>query len=75
MTSLRCSMNKFWVMGKAGSLGNTTVMERVVDFGDRLGDTSVYPKFFHLLDSLMIIVSKAQMDELIREIVAHSNYT
>ena len=26
-----------WVMGKAGSLGNNTGMERVGEFGDRLG--------------------------------------
>ena len=37
-----------------------------------LGDTSVYTKFGHLLDALMGRNSKALMDELSRDIVAHT---
>ena len=62
------------VMGKAGSLGSMASTEKVGEFRDRLGDTNVYPKFFHLLDELMESMSKLLMDELIRKIVSHAIY-
>ena len=57
-----------WVFLKAGSLVNKIGMVRVGYFGGIIRDTSVYPKFSHLLDALMGSVSKEQMDELSRDI-------
>ena len=57
-----------WVMGKAGSLGNNTGMERVGEFGDRHRKTSVYYKFGNMLDALMGSMPKFLIDELNRDI-------
>ena len=50
-----------WVAGKVVSLGNKTGAARVWEFGGRLVDTSVYPKFGHLYYALMGSVSKSLM--------------
>ena len=44
---------KIWVAGNEGSHVNKTGMARVGEFGDRISDTSVQPKFVHLLSFLM----------------------
>ena len=54
------------VTGKEGSLGNKGGKERVVEFVYILGETIVYPNFGYLLYDLMVIMSKAPTDELIR---------
>ena len=64
-----------WVTRKAGSLGNNTGMSRVGDFGDRNGETIIYPYFGHLLDALITVVSKAIIDELSRKVVDNDIYT
>ena len=46
-------------------------MARVVNFGYKLGETSIYPKFGHMLAALMVRVQKELMNELRREVVAH----
>ena len=56
--------------GKVGSIGNKTGTEMVGEFGDLLGDTSVYPEFVHLLNVLMGSFSKSLIDEFSRDIVA-----
>ena len=43
------------------------------EFGDRLGKTSVYPKFSHVYYDLTEIISKDLMDELGEEILYHSH--
>ena len=43
----------------------------VGEFGDRLGETCVYPNFVHLLETLMRSMYKALMDEFRRYILAH----
>ena len=53
-----------WAIVKAGYLDNNTVMARVEDFGDRLGKTSVYPQFGHMLDMMMKSDPKALVDGL-----------
>ena len=47
-------------------------MTRVEEFVDRLGNISIYPKFFHIFDVLMVSVSKALMGELSIEVVAYA---
>ena len=37
---------EIWATGKAGSLGNNTGTAKVEEFGDRLVETTVYPKLF-----------------------------
>ena len=62
-----------WVMGWTGSFGNETVTVRVGEFGVRLWYTSVYPKFFHLQNTLTGSISKALMYELSIEVSAHDH--
>ena len=59
-----------WEMGKSGSLENNTGTEILGEFGYILVETSVYPKFFHMLDVLMGSAPKVIMHELSREVVA-----
>ena len=65
---------KNWVTEQARYLGNKTGMERVGEFGKRLGQISVYTKFGNLQNTLMLGISKALMDELSRYFVVHNNY-
>ena len=44
----------------------------LVYFCDRLGDTSEYPQFIHLLDALTGSVSKVMVGEFSREGVIHA---
>ena len=55
---------KNWVREKAGSLEDNTDTTRVEYFGDRLGKTSVYPPFGHMLDMMMKSDPKALVDGL-----------
>ena len=50
-------------------------MARVRYFGDIIGETSVYSKFGGMLDIMMVCLYRALVDELIRDIVDHANYT
>ena len=59
--------------GKVGHLINKIDIERVVNFVDRLGETSVYIKFVHLLNALMESVSNVLMDDLSGEVVAYAH--
>ena len=63
-----------WMKRKLGYLGNKIDMAKVGKFGDRTWDIIVYTKFGHMLDALMGIVSKALMDEFIKEIISHDIY-
>ena len=49
--------------GKTGSLDKKIVRERVVNVGDRLGETSVYYKCGHMLDAPMGSMSKSLIDK------------
>ena len=65
----------FWLTWKSVSLCNNTGTDRVGEFGGILWKTSVYPKFVHIFDALMGIVSKDLRDKLIRDVVFHAVVT
>ena len=69
---LQLLCGNFWLVVKAGYLVNKIGMARVDEFGDILGETSVYTKVGDLLDSLMGSVSKAMMDDLSSKVMAHA---
>ena len=64
-----------WLTGKVGFLGNNIDREKVGDFGDILGDTSVYTRFGHQSDSLMGSMTKALTDSLRRQVVDNAHDT
>ena len=43
---LKLLYGEIWATWKVGSLVNNTGTARVEEFGDRLVETTVYPKFF-----------------------------
>ena len=72
---LKVFCGKIWVTGKAWFILHKPVTDLVKEFGDRLWETSVYPKFDHLLDLLMRILYKSLMEKLIRDSVAYAHDT
>ena len=58
--------------GKAGSLGNYTGATRVGSFGGRLWYSCVYPKFDHLMNTLIGGMAKVLVNKLSIEAAAHS---
>ena len=58
--------------GKAGSIGNNTGTTIVVEFGDILWDSFLYPKFGHFYNIHVVGMAKVLVDELIIEAIAHA---
>ena len=62
--------------GKAGSIGNNTGTTIVVEFGDILWDSFLYPKFGHFYNIHVVGMAKVLVDELIieAEVRAHDSF-